>query len=125
MIHSSCFNTMMILESSQKVENILQFHAGEQAIEYFIQNKNNEEKIPDLVFLDLNMLYMDGWQFLDEFTANKLKKKMITIYICTSFTTKLDQEKNTTYPKLKGYKIKPISKTEIAETLAMKLESTY
>lgn len=111
------FATKRMLEASQKVENILQFHDGEQAIEYFIANKENEEKTPDLVFLDLNMPYMDGWQFLDEFTVNEFKKELITIYICTSSTNKFDKERFQTYPKLKGYLIKPISKTEFVKTL--------
>lgn len=115
------FSTKKVLEASQSVENILQFHDGEQAIEYFIANKDDEEKIPDLVFLDLNMPYMDGWQFLDEFTAHVFKKDLITIYICTSSASKIDREKFRSYPQLKGYLIKPIIKTELVKALAEEL----
>jgi len=109
-----------VLESSHAVENILQFHDGEEAIEYFLKNKNEVEKIPDLVFLDLNMPYMDGWEFLNQFTANDFNK-LITIYICSSSISKLDLDKVADYPKLEGYLIKPISNKEFYETLQKEL----
>lgn len=39
------FSTKKLLELSQKVDNILQFHDGEEAIEYFIENKDHEQMI--------------------------------------------------------------------------------
>lgn len=105
------------LEASDKVINIVQFHDGEEAIDYFLKYKDDEENTPDLVFLDLNMPYMDGWQFLDEFTANVFKKELITIYICTSSNSKFDHDKFLKYPQLKGYLIKPIPKQEFIDTL--------
>jgi len=111
------------LESSDKVMKILQFHDGEEAIEYFLEHKDDEQKIPDLVFLDLNMPFMDGWQFLDEFTANQFKKELITIYICTSSNSKFDQIKFGTYPQLEGYLIKPIPRKEFIDTLEKMLQN--
>ena len=116
------FSTKKTLELSNKVEHILQFHDGEEAIQYFLENKGEPEKIPDLVFLDLNMPYMDGWQFLDKFIVNEFKKDLITIYICTSSTSTFDLERVSNYPVLKGYLIKPITKEEFFEKLEKELE---
>jgi CheY-like chemotaxis protein len=117
------YATKKMLELSNKVEHILQFNDGEEAIRYFIENKDEPDKIPDLVFLDLNMPYMDGWQFLDKFIVNEFKKDRITIYICTSSISKLDLEKSANYPLLKGYLIKPITKAEFFEKLEKELEN--
>ncbi|MEB0280860.1 response regulator [Mucilaginibacter sp. 10B2] len=117
------YATKKMLELSNKVQDILQFHDGEEAIRYFIENKNEPAKIPDLVFLDLHMPYMDGWQFLDKFIVNEFKKELITIYICTSSTSKLDFKKSENYPLLKGYLIKPITKAEFFEKLERELEN--
>jgi two-component system chemotaxis response regulator CheY len=64
---------------------------------------------------------MDGWQFLDKFMINKFKKEVITIYICTSSTSKFDLEKASNYPILKGYLIKPITKAAFFEKLEIEL----
>ncbi|AMR30087.1 hypothetical protein A0256_00980 [Mucilaginibacter sp. PAMC 26640] len=117
------FSTKKTLELSNKVERILQFHDGEEAIQYFVENKDDPGKIPDLVFLDLNMPYMDGWQFLDKFIINEFKKELITIYICTSSISKFDLDKVNGYPILKGYLIKPITKAEFFEKLDQELEN--
>ncbi len=109
------------LQSTNLVEQIIQFTDGEQAINYFKENKNIPENIPDLVFLDLNMPYLDGWQFLDEFTSISFPKELISIYICTSSNSAFDQERFTEYPKLKGYLIKPISKDKFLEVIQKEL----
>lgn len=80
-------------------------------------NKNQADRTPDLVFLDLNMPYLDGWQFLDEFTINTFEKKLITIYICSSSNSRLDRERFAHYTNLEGYLLKPISKSEVLTVL--------
>lgn len=116
--HFFQYATKRILERSEKVIDILQFHDGEEAINYLIENKNDRHRLPNLIFLDLNMPFMDGWQFLDAFTAHKFDLELITIYICTSSTSLVDIEKFNKYPKLNGYLIKPIAKHELGKVLA-------
>jgi two-component system chemotaxis response regulator CheY len=116
------FTTKKVIESSLIVDTILQFQDGQDAIDYFLKNKTNPDKIPDLVFLDLNMPYLDGWQFLDQFTANKFTKELITIYICTSSTSQSDFDRFAKYSQLDGYLIKPITKKELTETLQIEME---
>lgn len=119
--HFFQYSTKRILERSEKVKDILQFYDGEEAIDYLIENKNESQRLPNLIFLDLNMPFMDGWQFLDAFTTHKFSLELITIYICTSSTSIVDKEKFNKYPKLNGYLIKPISKHEFSKTLEREL----
>lgn len=115
------FSAKRILQSTNLVDQILQFADGEKAINYFRSNKSNLENIPNLVFLDLNMPYMDGWQFLDEFITISFPKELITIYICTSSNSPFDQARFTEYPQLKGYLIKPIDRDKFTEVVKKEL----
>jgi response regulator RpfG family c-di-GMP phosphodiesterase len=62
------------------------------------------------------MPIMDGWQFLEEFSAikNKLHKN-INIYLVTSSIDERDIEKANKISDVKEYLIKPISEDKILE----------
>lgn len=49
--------------------------------------------IPEIIFLDLNMPIMDGYQFLEEFQKLNLDKAKIDIVILTNSTDGRDLEK--------------------------------
>ena len=53
-----------IINKNKLAESILSFLDGEKAIQYLTENKMNNEKIPDVLFLDVNMPIMDGWMFI-------------------------------------------------------------
>ncbi|MBA4851573.1 two-component system response regulator [Emticicia sp. BO119] len=57
------------------------------------------ESYSGLIFLDLNMLVMNGWEFLDEFTTNYYPKFNKTrIVILSSSTTPSEKAKGLNYP---------------------------
>jgi len=62
-----------IIETKKLCETLLIFKDGKESIDYFealLQNLE-EERIPEIIFLDLNMPVMDGWEFLERFTKIK------------------------------------------------------
>ena len=61
---------------------------------------------PDLIFLDLNMPEMNGWDFLD---AMNEKKWIIDVYILTSSVDPYDKKKAETYENIKGFLSKPLT----------------
>ena len=74
------FFVKKILKIKKLAENVLTFPDGEEAYNYIEQNKENPEKLPDIIFLDINMPIMDGFQFMEEYTKLKAKvAKKITI----------------------------------------------
>jgi CheY-like chemotaxis protein len=76
------------------------------------------KEVPDILFLDINMPIMDGWQFLEEFISIPIEKS-VRINIVTSSIDPLDQ-KNWLYFKEKthhhiDFKQKPIRQKDIEE----------
>lgn len=90
------------------------FINGSDAIEY-IKNNTDNEILPDLILLDVNMPIMNGWQFLEEFgkIAQDLSKKP-TIYMISSSNNEVDINKSKEFDgAVKGYFLKPICKEDL------------
>ena len=56
-----------IIEANNFAEGIIVYQAGQEALDYLKENYTKAEALPDLIFLDINMPVMDGFQFLEEF----------------------------------------------------------
>ena len=97
-------------------EDLLVFNDGKQSIDYFealLQNLN-EDKIPDIIFIDLNMPIMDGWEFIERFTKIEKKfKKVITLYIVSSSIDPADIKRAKSLSNIKDYLIKPTHINEL------------
>lgn len=107
-----------IIETKALCENLIVFNDGKQSIEYFealLQNLD-KDRIPDIIFLDLNMPIMDGWQFLERFTKIKNKfGKVITLYIVSSSIYPEDINRAKSLETVEDYLIKPVIISDLAK----------
>jgi CheY-like chemotaxis protein len=100
------------------IGSVLQFYDGEEALSYFREKQATTEMLPGLILLDINMPYMDGWQFLDEFIKIPFKGDYRrTIFIVTSSSTSEDLTKASQYSEVSGYHVKPITKDKFNEMM--------
>lgn len=90
---------------------------GEDALKYFDKLKQSNlsgdtsKKNPQLIFLDLNMPVMGGWEFLDTFsTAEYSEYNHIKVIILSSTIDPEDLKKSKKYPMVIDFLSKPISK---------------
>jgi len=91
------------------------FMNGKEAI---ITLNNTLEKddncLPDIILLDINMPVMDGWEFMEEIKRIKSKiNKHILIYIVSSSIAIEDRDKSKTFTDIMGYIPKPISVNDL------------
>lgn len=93
-----------LMEKFSFASEIITFPNGDVAL----QTLQNSETYPDLLFLDLNMPVMDGWQFLEEI-QNHSSFSTIPTYILTSSIDPQDRSRSTQFPNVKGYLVKPLS----------------
>lgn len=101
-----------IVEAKNLCQNLMVFKNGKDALNYFeaILTNLNKTTIPEIIFLDLNMPVMDGWEFLDNFTKIKNKLgKIITLYIVSSSINPVDIERAKKINMVKDYLIKPVT----------------
>jgi len=103
------------IEETALVNNILLFSDGEKAIRYIETAIAESKKLPDIIFLDLNMPVMDGWDFLDEFLVLKPKmNKKVVLYIVSSSIDNRDIDKARSISAVTDFIIKPITKNQLA-----------
>ncbi len=100
--------------------NVFQFYNGLQAIEYIKEHMPQLSNLPDLIFLDVNMPVMNGWQFLDEFiTLMPPKNRRTTIYMVTSSVSDEDVTRAASYSEITEYIIKPAGVEQVRDLLTM------
>ena len=77
---------------------------------------------PDLIFLDLNMPWLNGWDFLEKMKKDKYDYKVV---IVTSSTSYIDKERCVEFPNVIDYFEKPVSKEQILKYLNASSERKY
>ena len=82
---------------------------GKTALDFFLKG-NAEEKIHYIIFLDINMPIMNGWEFMDALEENDLARSYsIEVYIVTSSTDPSDKETAKSHRLIKDYLEKPLN----------------
>jgi CheY-like chemotaxis protein len=112
------FTTSLLLKKSDLVNNIIVFSNGLKAINFLKDEIGNIENIPDILFLDINMPVMDGWEFLEEYLLIRpMMPKSVVIYMVSSSVDEKDVLKAKSISELSGYLVKPISSENIMEVI--------
>jgi CheY-like chemotaxis protein len=90
------------------------FMNGKEAINTLKNTLGENDFLPDIILLDINMPVMDGWEFMEEIKMIKAKiNKQIIIYIVSSSIALEDKNKSKTFPDIFGYIPKPISANDL------------
>jgi CheY-like chemotaxis protein len=112
------------IEKQHLADKILTFSNGEQAIEFLVKHLEDNKDMPDVIFLDINMPIMDGWQFLEEYIKIKPRiGKKITIYLLSALINSADIERAKKISEVSDYLVKPVTSEKFKELIEA-LENT-
>lgn len=86
---------------------------GEEALDLLELYKNGELAKPDIIFVDLSMPIMDGFEFIEAFRDSDIpEKESITLVVLTSSADPMDINRAKELG-IKYYFNKPLSKEEV------------
>ena len=108
------FGSKILLRNNSFASDYLICQNGKEALDVITPLIESEESLPEVIFLDLNMPIMDGWEFLDEF-GKLSEEKDIRIYILSSSVDSRDMERAKKYGMVNGFIAKPLTDAKIKE----------
>ncbi|WP_299800396.1 response regulator [uncultured Maribacter sp.] len=112
------YGTKRIIKEVDFATSILVYSNGQEALDGLTKLCMAREPLPEVIFLDLNMPILNGWEFLDEFKNCKSKRsKKIIIYIISSSVDPRDLERVKNYEQVDTYILKPITPDDLAKIL--------
>ncbi len=121
------FISKRIIEITDFAQEVIIKSSGKSALEYIGAHRNNPDKLPHLIFLDINMPIVDGFVFLYEFEkfADVVKDKCRVI-ILSSSDNKRDIDKIVNNDHVIKFVTKPLTEIELNEirTLRVNLKAS-
>ena len=111
------FISIKLIKKALLTSDIMACLNGRFAIDQLVDiQKRDPEKLPDYIFLDINMPIMNGWEFLDEYkrlNIDPLGKSKIFIISSSVFSNDINRARS--YPIVKSFISKPLSVEKIKE----------
>ncbi len=114
------FISKRIIEITKFARNVIIKSSGKSALEYIGTHRNDPDKLPDLIFLDINMPIVDGFVFLYEFEKfAEIVKNKCRVIILSSSDNKRDIDKIVNNDHVIKFITKPLTEAELQEIKAL------
>ena len=103
-----------IVEKFNFAKKVIEFDMATKALEYLSENLHIPENIPQIIFLDINMPVMSGFDFLNEISKFPIIiQKTCCIVMLTSSVNPDDLDRAKNNAIVKDYITKPLNKEKL------------
>lgn len=110
------FTIERIIKCFKLPVNLTAFTNGKRAFEFISDNIQNRDVLPDIIFLDINMPVMNGYEFIEKFEKIKSTlQKEIKIYLVSSSVDPYDINRADELAHVSGYFSKPLKHQVLKE----------
>ena len=105
-----------IIKKAAVAQAVKEFLYAEEALAYLKEGDSSEV---DLIFLDINMPRMNGFEFLQHYSAltQKQKARAVIVMLTTSLNPQ-DRARARNYPEADGFLTKPLTEEMLKSIVA-------
>lgn len=113
----------IVIEESGYVDKVIVKNSAEEALEYFKADFSEEHPKPDLVFLDINMPRMTGWDFLDAYAQLPADDRADHVIVMLSTSSHPDDlQRADDNPHVCEYRSKPLTEVMLDQLISQYCE---
>lgn len=92
-------------------KNVLHYTEAEEAMKYLQENQDNVSKLPQIIFVDIYMPLMSGFEFLEVYdTLSATLKNHCKTYVISSTIDNEDIARSSRNKNVVCFHVKPITK---------------
>nr|WP_288932664.1 response regulator [uncultured Allomuricauda sp.] len=113
----SQFATRYCIQQSHGDFDIVTCSSGEEGIQACFSSIEEHNRLPDIIFLDLVMDGMNGWDFLKNLQNLFKGHELPSVYVLSAFTNSSDRAIAKAHGLISGYVDKPLSRSYLEKIL--------
>jgi CheY-like chemotaxis protein len=107
-----------LIRKNDRADIVVAKQSGGEALNYLKARDEHENAHPDVIFLDINMPGMNGWEFLELYQKldEDLRSKVMVVMLTTSENPD-DRQRAVSYSYVSDFRSKPLTVDMLDEIL--------
>jgi CheY-like chemotaxis protein len=108
------YYNQLVIQQSGCTRHVMATQSAQEALRYLAETAEQVEKpLPDLIFLDINMPAMDGWEFLNEYKQLRGPSKGLIVVMLTTSIFPEDKIRASAIPEVVCFENKPLTLAKV------------